>query len=72
MAGHRADFERARERADRLTAELLKTTVETTAAKDTAARFEGDLAALRSRPRVKTVRRVADVPPMAISARRVA
>jgi hypothetical protein len=46
-AGHRADFERERERADRLMAELLQATAETTAARETAARLEGEVAALR-------------------------
>ena len=49
-AGHRADFERERERAERLMTELLRATADTMAAKETAARFEGELAALRSRP----------------------
>ena len=42
-AGHRADFERERERADRLIAELLQATAETMAAKETTARLEGFL-----------------------------
>ncbi len=42
-AGHRADFERERERADRLMVELLQATAETTAARETAARLEGFL-----------------------------
>ncbi|MCP3473757.1 hypothetical protein NLM33_25925 [Bradyrhizobium sp. CCGUVB1N3] len=42
-AGHRADFERERERADRLTTELLQATAEATAAKEAAARLEGSL-----------------------------
>jgi hypothetical protein len=49
-AGHRADFERERERADRLMAELLGATADTMAAKEAAARLEGELAALRWRP----------------------
>ena len=49
-AGHRADFERERERADRLMVELLRATADTMAAKEAAARLEGQLAALRSRP----------------------
>jgi hypothetical protein len=49
-AGHRADFERERERAERLMTELLRATADTMVAKETAARFEGELAALRSRP----------------------
>ena len=39
-AGHRADFERERERADRLTVELLQATAETMAAKEATARLE--------------------------------
>ncbi len=46
-ASHRADFERERERADRLMAELLKATADTMAAKEATARLEGELAALR-------------------------
>jgi hypothetical protein len=42
-AAHRADFERERERADRLMVELLQATAETMAAKETAARLEGFL-----------------------------
>jgi chromosome segregation ATPase len=48
--GHRADFERERERADRLVAEVLKATADTMAAKEATAWLEGELAALRSRP----------------------
>jgi hypothetical protein len=47
-AGHRADFERERERTDRLIVELLQATAETMAAKEAAARLEGEVAALRS------------------------
>src|SRR6195256_3353223 len=39
-ADHRADFERERERADRLAVELLQATAETTAAQEVTARFE--------------------------------
>src|ERR1700716_2715668 len=42
-ADHRADFERERERADRLMVELLQATAETMAAKETTARLEGFL-----------------------------
>jgi len=45
---HRADFERERERADRLTVELLQATAETMAAKEATARLEGEVAALRT------------------------
>jgi hypothetical protein len=48
-AGHRADFERERERTDRLMAELLRATADTMAAKEAAARLDGELVALRSR-----------------------
>ena len=47
-ADHRADLERERERADRLTVELLQTTAETMAAKEMTARLEGEVAALRT------------------------
>jgi hypothetical protein len=47
-AGHRADFERERERGDRLTVELLQATAETMAAKEATARLEGEVAALRT------------------------
>jgi hypothetical protein len=62
-AGHRADFERERERADRLVIELLQATAETTAAKEAAARLEGEVTVLRARARTdgsldKTERRL--------------
>ena len=47
-ADHRVDFERERERADRLAIELLQATAETTAAQEVTARFEDEVAALRS------------------------
>ena len=47
-ADHRADFERERERADRLTVELLQATAETVAAREATARLEGEVAALRT------------------------
>jgi hypothetical protein len=37
------DFERERDRADRLMSEVLKATAETMVAKEAAARFEGEL-----------------------------
>ena len=46
-AAYRADFERERERADRLMVELLQATAETMAAKEAAARLEGELTTLR-------------------------
>ena len=42
-ANHRADFERERERADRLMVEVLQATAETMAAKEATARLEGFL-----------------------------
>jgi hypothetical protein len=47
-ADHRADFERGRERADRLAVELLQATAETIAATEVTARLEGEVAALRA------------------------
>ena len=47
-ASHRADFEHERDRADRLMVELLQATAETVVAKETTARLEGELAALRT------------------------
>jgi hypothetical protein len=49
-AVHRADFERERERCERLMAEVLKTTAELMAAREAAARIAGELAALQARP----------------------
>jgi C4-dicarboxylate-specific signal transduction histidine kinase len=49
-AVHRADFERERERCERLMAEVLKATAELMAAREAAARIAGKLAALQSRP----------------------
>jgi len=62
-AGHRADFERERERADRLMAELRQATAEVTAAREATARLEGEVAVLRTRARTdssldKTERRL--------------
>ena len=62
-AGHRADFEHERERADRLMAELLQATAEAAAAREAAARLEGEVAVLRTRARTdssidKTERRL--------------
>src|SRR6266404_2315657 len=47
-ADHRADFERERERADRLAVELMQATAEIMAAKEMTARLEGEVAALRT------------------------
>jgi uncharacterized protein YigA (DUF484 family) len=44
-ASHRADYERERDRADRLLTELLKATANTTGAM--AAKLEGEIAAMR-------------------------
>jgi hypothetical protein len=48
-AGHRADFERERERFDGLMAELLRSTMDAQTAREMAARLEGEINALRSR-----------------------
>ena len=47
-ADHSADFERERERADRLEVELLQATAEVMAAKEVTARLEDEVAALRT------------------------
>ncbi len=47
-ADHSADFERERERADRLAVELLQSTAEMMAANEMTARLEDEVAALRS------------------------
>jgi hypothetical protein len=49
-AVHRADFERERERCERLMAEALKTTAELMSAREAAARIAGELAAFRALP----------------------
>jgi hypothetical protein len=49
-AMHRADFERERERCERLVAEVLRSTAELMAAREAAATLAGELAALRGRP----------------------
>jgi chorismate mutase len=49
-AMHRADFERERERCERLMAEVLKGTAELMAAREAAARIASELAALQARP----------------------
>ena len=47
---HRADFERERDRCERLMAEVLKATAEMMAAREAAARLAGELAAIQARP----------------------
>jgi hypothetical protein len=47
-AGHRADFERERDRADKLLSEVLRSTLDLIAAKEAIARTEGDLAVVRA------------------------
>jgi hypothetical protein len=49
-AMHRADFERERERCERLMAEVLKGTAELMAAREAAALLAGELVAVRARP----------------------
>lgn len=46
-AGHRADFERERDRADKLISELLRATLDLMTAKESLARTEGELAVVR-------------------------
>jgi hypothetical protein len=46
-AGHRADFERERDRSERLMAELLEVVTDRMSAREKAARLEGELAAKR-------------------------
>jgi chromosome segregation ATPase len=63
VASHRADFEHERARADRLMAELKQATAEAAAAREAAARLEGEVAVLRARARTdssieKTERRL--------------
>ena len=49
-AVHRADFERERERCERLMAEVLRATAELMAAREATARIAGELAAYQARP----------------------
>jgi hypothetical protein len=51
LAGHRADFEYERARADRLMDELKQATAEAAAAREATARLEGEVAVLRTRAR---------------------
>ena len=76
-AGHRADFEHERERADRLMAELKQATAEATAAREAAARLEGEVAVLRARARTdssidKTERRLGQLAATLVDADRKA
>ena len=48
--GHRADYERERDRADRPVAELLKATANLIMTSEMAAKLEGEIATLRSPP----------------------
>jgi hypothetical protein len=57
--GHRADFERERERAHWLMTELLTRAVELMTAREVTGRLEGELAALRARRRRWWQRRAA-------------
>jgi len=54
-ADHGADFERERERADRLEVELLQATAEVMAAKEATARLEGEVVALRTGGRAGSI-----------------
>ena len=77
VAGHRADFEHERERADRLMAELKQATAEAAAARETAARLEGEVLVLRTRARTdssldKTERRLGQLAATLVDADRKA
>src|SRR5262245_45900759 len=50
-AGHRADFERERERADRLMADLMQAKSDVTTSREMVARLESEIAFLRARAR---------------------
>ena len=49
-AGHRADFEQERHRAEQLMSEMLGAIEDAMTARENTARLEGELATLRSRP----------------------
>jgi hypothetical protein len=49
-ARQRADYERERERAEKLATEIIRVFADLIAAKEKAARLEGEIAALRARP----------------------
>ena len=71
-ASHRADFERERERADRLMTELLQATAETMAAKEATARLEGELAVLRIGGQGQAARRLGHLAATVVEADRKA
>jgi hypothetical protein len=71
-ASHRADFERERERADRLMTELLQATAETMAAKEATARLEGELAVLRVGGQGQAARRLGHLAATVVEADRKA
>ena len=58
-AGHRADFERERHRAEQLMSELLRAMEDAMTARENVARLEGKLIALRVRPWWRRLRRLA-------------
>jgi predicted nucleic acid-binding Zn-ribbon protein len=57
--GHRADFERERDRAEKLMVELLRATMEAGAAREDRARLQGELTAMQTRARSWWWRRLA-------------
>ncbi len=71
-ASHRADFERERERADRLMVELLQATSETMTAKEAMARLEGELAVLRAGGQGQAARRLGHLAASVVEADRKA
>jgi cytosine/adenosine deaminase-related metal-dependent hydrolase len=72
LATHRADFERERERADRLAAELARLTAETRSVKDTTTALEGEVAALRIGLRKEAPGRLASLAASVVAADRTA
>jgi hypothetical protein len=57
-AGHRADFERERDRFDRTMNELLRATTDATLAREETAYLKGEAAAMLAAPRSRPWRRL--------------